>query len=188
MDDDFPEILNTSEKQAAGVKRPASKHLHVPATDAKPVEVQGCFSKTFDVSMEDGRNVIIQLRIEPLDAKPFAVAHGLLGDKVPTIEAINAPHLQQQKVWPFYMTRIPGTTWVEQEDQWKDYQQILCMKSLSSMLSKCFLPGPSDQAVGKVITDLRRCRALDREDVTPYHHIINQLIEETPQLRALPLS
>ena len=62
------------------------------------------------------------------------------------------------------------------------------MKSLGRIFAHCFLPGSSDLAVEKVMSDLGRCRALDREDVRPYHDIIDQLIEEAPQLRALPLS
>jgi hypothetical protein len=131
--------------------------------------------------------VIIQFRIEPLEVGPFATARQLLGDQVPIIEAIEAPHLTQQKVWPFYMSKIPGATWLEQEKQWQDEQQIVCMKSLGRLYAKCFMPGSSNEAVEKVIDHLRRIRALDEKDVSQYYELIDHLIRSAPQLRSLPL-
>ncbi|KAI9801623.1 MAG: hypothetical protein M1825_003302 [Sarcosagium campestre] len=187
MDSEFPENLNTTEKQITEAKLLIADHLAIPVREAKPVGIQGCFSKTYDVTLQDGRNVIVQFRIEPLDVGPFATAHQLLGDQVPTIEAIEAPHLTQQKVWPFYMSKVPGATWLEQEEQWQDEQQITCMKSLGRLYAKCFMPGSSDEAVEKVINQLRRIRALDNEDVSPYYELIDHLIRSAPQLQSLPL-
>lgn len=187
MDSEFPENLNSTEKQIAEAKLLIAQHLAVPVTEAKPVEIQGCFSKTYEATLKDGRNVIIQFRIEPLEVGPFATAHQLLGDQVPIIEAIEAPHLTQQKVWPFYMSKIPGATWLEQEKQWQDEQQIVCMKSLGRLYAKCFMPGSSDEAVEKVIDHLRRIRALDEKDVSQYYELIDHLIRSAPQLRSLPL-
>jgi hypothetical protein len=67
----------------------------------------GGFSKTIEVSLENGKEVIVQFRIEPLDIELFKRARALLGDQVPTIEAINDPTLADAGIWPFYMSRIP---------------------------------------------------------------------------------
>lgn len=186
-DSQFPEALDSNEKQVAEAKQLAAKHLGVPASNAKAAEIQGCFSKTFEVTMEDDRLVIIQLRIEPLATEPFAIARNLLGDKVPNIEAIEAPDLNKHKVWPFYMTRIPGKTWLEHEAKWEDSQRIACIKSLGKLFSQCFVPGGAEEAVDQILENLRRCRALDRDDVRPFYGFIDQLIEEAPRLRKLPL-
>jgi hypothetical protein len=81
------------------------------------MSTQGCFSKTPEVSLQDGWSVIIQFRIEALDTEPFIRARNLLGNIVPTIEAIDDPELVEAGIWPFYMTHIPGKPWVDCEDR-----------------------------------------------------------------------
>ena len=187
MDEEFPESLNTTEKQIAEAELLLARHLAVSVTKIKPVEIQGCFSKTFEATLKDGREVIIQLRIEPLEVEPFATARQLLGNQVPIIEAIEAPHLVEQKVWPFCMSKIPGATWLEQEEKWQDEQQIACLQSLGRLYARCFLPGSSKDAVEKVIDHLRQIRALNEPDISQYHELIDHLITSVPQLQSLPL-
>ena len=54
MDAEIPGMLDSGEKQNAEAKRLASKHLGVSAINARPAEIQECFSKTFNVSLADG--------------------------------------------------------------------------------------------------------------------------------------
>lgn len=182
-------MANSPEKQASIAKNLASSHLGIPSIDAKEVPIQGCYSKTFVISLSDGREAIIQLRVEPLDVEPFNTARSLLGSRVPLIEAIHAPDLTIHKVWPFYMSRIEGATWLERIDQFTDEQQIRCMKSLGRILSQCMLSGQdSGAAVDTIIANLGRCRALEGEKLGELHALIDELLEDAPKLRSLPLA
>jgi hypothetical protein len=132
-DSEFPKELNSAEEQIKRAKELATQHVGIPAETAKLTEIQGCFSKTVEVSLKDDRDIIIQFRIEPLDTEPFARARSLLGDKVPIIESIDDPKLVEAGIWPFYMTRIPRKTWLEYENEWSDTQHIKCAKSLGNL-------------------------------------------------------
>ncbi|KAM5430486.1 hypothetical protein McanMca71_007198 [Microsporum canis] len=187
-DSDFPKDLNSAEKQIKRAKELATRHVGIPTETAKLTEIQGCFSRTVEVSLKDGRDIIIQFRIEPLDTEPFTRARSLLGEKVPIIEPIDDPNLVEAGIWPFYMTRIPGKTWLEYENEWGDTQRIKCAKSLGSLFARCFSPGNSSDVVNDVIIpNLRKLRALERDDVKSFLPFIDRLIEDAPALKTLPL-
>lgn len=190
LDSDFPTTLSSAEKQINKAKELASQHLGIKATSAQLTTTQGCFSKTLEVSLQDGRNVIIQFRIESLDAEPFFRARQLLGDMVPIIEAIHDPELVEAGVWPFYMTRIPGKPWLEFEDTWNENQRATCAKSLGRVFARCFVEGNAGDVVDSdIIPNLHKIRklALERDDVKLFSGFIAELIEEAPILKKLPL-
>ncbi|KFY86115.1 hypothetical protein V500_07852 [Pseudogymnoascus sp. VKM F-4518 (FW-2643)] len=189
-DSDFPTTLNNAEKQINKAKELASQHLGIKAISAHLTTTQGCFSKTLEVSLQDGRSVIIQFRIEALDAEPFFHARNLLGDIVPIIEAIHDPELVKAGIWPFYMTRIPGKPWMEFEDVWNETQRATCSRSLGRIFSRCFVEGNTGEVVDStIIPNLHKLRtlALERDDVKPFSAFIAKLIEEAPALKTLPL-
>jgi len=76
----LPPCLDSEEKQMSKARELAKRHLGVEAISACRTEVQGCFSRTLEVSMEDSRTVIIQLRVERLDTAPFLLARSILED------------------------------------------------------------------------------------------------------------
>lgn len=125
-DSQFPTTLNSAEKQINMAQELVLQHLRIEATSAQLTTTQGCFSKTLEVSLQDGRTVLIQFRIDALDTEPFIGARKLLGDLVPIIEPIHDPEPVKSGVLPFYMTRIPGMTWVEYEDIWDETQRATC--------------------------------------------------------------
>ena len=189
-DSDFPTTLNNVEKQINKAKELASQHLGIKAISAQLTTTQGCFSKTLEVSLQDGRSVIIQFRIEALDTEPLFYARNLLGDIVPIIEAIHDPELVKAGIWSFYMTRIPGKPWMEFEDIWNETQRATCSKSLGCIFSRCFVEGNTGEVVDStIIPNLHKLRtlALERYDVKPFSAFIAKLIEEAPALKMLPL-
>lgn len=189
-DSDFPTTLNNAAKQINKAKELALQHLGIKAISAQLTTTQGCFSKTLEVSLQDGRSVIIQFRIEALDTEPFFYARNLLGDIVPIIEAIHDPELVKAGIWPFYMTRIPGKPWIEFEDIWNETQRATCSKSLGRIFSRCFVEGNTGEVVDSaIIPNLHKLRtlALERDDVKPFSEFIAKLIEEAPALKKLPL-
>lgn len=188
-DSDFPPELNNAEKQITKAKELASQQLGIKALSAQLTTTQGCFSKTLEVFLQDGRSVIIQFRIEALDVTPFLRARDLLGDLVPIIEAIHDPELVKAGIWPFYMTRIPGKPWLEYEDVWNETQQATCSKSLGRVFTRCFVDGNAGEVVDSdIIPNLHKITlALEREDLKSFSAFITQLIEEAPALKKLPL-
>ncbi|KFY38745.1 hypothetical protein V494_04214 [Pseudogymnoascus sp. VKM F-4513 (FW-928)] len=189
-DSQFPPTLNNAEKQINKAKELATQHLGIEAVSAQLTTTQGCFSRTLEVSLEDGRTIIIQFRIEALDAEPFFGARKLLGDLVPIIEAIHDPELVKDGIWPFYMTRIPGKPIMEYENIWNQNQLATCTKSLGRVFARCFVEGNADEAVDSdIIPNLQKIRtyALEREDVKPFLVIIDKLIDGAPGLKKFPL-
>jgi hypothetical protein len=67
----FPKALNTDTRQKRKVKQLVQSHFAVAAKTVRPSAIQGCFSKTFEVTLVTGMEMGVQLRIEPLDTKPF---------------------------------------------------------------------------------------------------------------------
>ncbi|KAL5347221.1 hypothetical protein ACLOAV_007530 [Pseudogymnoascus australis] len=173
-DSDFPTTLNNAEKQINKAKELASQHLGIEAISAQLTSIQGCFSKTLEVSLQDGRNVIIQFRIEALDVEPFFRARNILGDLVPIIEAIHDPELVKAGY----------------EDIWDETQRATCSKSLGRVFSRCFIEGNTGEVVDSdIIPKLHKIRtlALERDDVKPFSAFIARLIEDAPALKKLPL-
>jgi hypothetical protein len=189
-DSDFPPELNNAERQIHKAKELALQHLGIKALSAQLTTTQGCFSKTLEVFLQDGRSVIIQFRIEALDVTPFLRARKLLGDIVPIIEVIHDPELVKAGIWPFYMTRIPGKPWLEYEDVCNEIQLATCSKSLGRVFARCFILGNAGEVVDSdIIPNLHKIQALalEREDVKPFSAFITQLTEEAPALKKLPL-
>jgi hypothetical protein len=107
---------------------------------------------------------------------------------VPVIEPIDDPELVDAGIWPLYMTRIQGKTWLEYEDEWSDAQRVKCAKSLGRRFARYFCPGDSTEVVDSVIIpNIRKLRALERKDVRPFFPFIDKLIEDAPALKSLPL-
>lgn len=104
----FPKSLNTETRQKKKVKQLVQLHFNTTAKVVRPFAIQGCFSKTYEVTLLTGKEIIVQLRVEPLDRKPFIEAKHLLGLYVLDIGKIEDVELKEAKVWPFYMQRVPG--------------------------------------------------------------------------------
>jgi hypothetical protein len=188
MDSEFPDFLNTSEKQITKAKQLALQHLGFEPIAAQHVALQGMFSKTVRVSFRNGGDGIIQFRIEPLDTEPFTRARNVLGEFIPLIEAIDDIELTSAGIWPFYMNCIPGKPWANYEHQWSDAQRINASISLGQVLGGCCLEGSSAQVVDNVIIpSLQKIRAIERDDVKPFFPLIERLIKEAPRLKKLPL-
>lgn len=177
FNDAFPWFLNTETKQKRRVKHLAESHLGVPATTARLPAIQGCFSKTVEVSLKSSEQVIIQFRIEPLDMTPFKEAREVLGDLVPDIGKIDVPELEQANIWPFYMNRIPGKPWLDYNRPWTADLHAKCAESLGKIFSCSFVPGESADVTNTVvIPKLREIPAIKRDDICPFFPLAKRLI------------
>jgi Phosphotransferase enzyme family len=184
----FPKSLNTETKQKKKVKQLTQSHFGVTTKTVRASAIQGCFSKTFEVMLVTGKEVIVQLRIEPLDMKPFIEAQKLLGPYVPDIEKIEDAELEGEDVWPFHLTRISGKTWLENSNRWDDDLHIKCATSLGKVLTKCFMPGESKTVVeSDIIPKLKRILESKRPDVQAFFLKVNELLRDVAQLYRLPL-
>lgn len=184
----FPKSLNTDTRQKKKVKQLAQSHTGIAAKTVRLCTTQGCFSKTFEVTLATGKEMIVQLRVEPLDAKPFAEAKRLLGPYVPDIQKLEDVELEEASIWPFCMTRMPGKTWLEYSNRWEDDLHIKCATSLGKVLSKCYEPGPSKRIVDSaIIPRLKRVLGYKRTDVHEFFPKVNELIHDAVQLYCLPL-
>jgi len=184
----FPKSLNTDTKQKRKVKELVQSHFDFAAKTVRASAIQGCFSKTFEVMLVTGKEIIMQLRIEPLDVKPFIEAQRLLGPYVPDIEKIEDAELDDAGVWPFHMTRISGKTWLENSNRWVDDLHIKCATSLGKVLTGCFMPGESKAVVdADIVPKLKRVLELKRPDVQAFFPKINELLHDVAQLYRLPL-
>ena len=154
----------------------------------RPCAIQGCFSKTFEVTLLTGKEIVVQLRVEPLDTKPFIEAKHLLGSYVPDIGRIEDVELEEANVWPFYMQRVPGTTWLEKSQRFDDDLHIKSATSLGKVLSNCYVPGPSKPIVdAAIIPRLKKVLESERPDVQRFFPNTTGLIHDAVQLYRLPL-
>jgi hypothetical protein len=57
-------------------RRIAHAHCNTPSASCRLHDEQGCFSKTYIVTLEDQSNIIVQFRDTPLDLSLYEVARG----------------------------------------------------------------------------------------------------------------
>lgn len=104
-DNDLPKLLNTPTKQVKWIKKLVSEHLGSPSKRVDRPPMQGMFSRTFFVTLANGREVVIQFRTEQLDLDAFAVAKGTLGQVVPDVVALQDEELENEGVWAYSLER-----------------------------------------------------------------------------------
>jgi len=195
-DSDLPASLNTGAKQIAKAKELARSHLNIRATKARGVDIQGFFSRTSIVTLESGQKIIVQLRVEPLDIDIFRRARQALGDVVPDIAKIRDEALERQEIWPYYMTFIPGRTWLRSAAFCSRALNVTCAKSLGRILSRGFVAYDSTAVVeGTIVPRLRMLQSamIDEENrpranqIKPFREDIQRLLDNSDQLKILPL-
>ena len=63
--------------------------------------MQGMFSRTFLLTLANGREVVQQFRTEPLDLEAFEIAKKALGPVVPDAVALEDEDLSSEGVWAY---------------------------------------------------------------------------------------
>ena len=187
-DTDLPKCLNTQSKQVKKAKQLAHLHSGLLAKKARGPRIQGFFSRTMIVTLQNGEEVIIQFRPEPMDMEPFKTAREALGPVVPDIELLKDENLERDGIWAYWMTRIPGQTWFEGTRGKGPNVVTTINKSLGRILSKGYVKGSSDEVVdSKLRPHLELLLSSDDDKIRPFQDLAADLLGKLDQLKELPL-
>ncbi|KAI9658972.1 MAG: hypothetical protein M1821_001932 [Bathelium mastoideum] len=187
-DADLPKCLNTSSKQSTQARRLAHLHSGISAKKARGPRPQGFFSRTVIVTLQNDEDVVIQFRPEPLDLEPFQVARRVLGAAVPDIEVIQDQELKSEGIWVYWMTCIPGKTWLGGARGKASQTRITTVRSLGWILSKGYIDASSELVINrKLYRHLELLIASEDAQIRPFHGTAKNLIGQLDQLKNLPL-
>ncbi|KAL8908650.1 MAG: hypothetical protein Q9171_005362 [Xanthocarpia ochracea] len=148
-DTDLPECLDTSSKQTIKAQQLAHLHSGIPTKKARTSRPPGFFSRTVIVTLQNDEEVVIQFRPEPLDLEPFEVARKVLGAAVPGVTVIQDEELEHDGIWVYWMTCIPGKTWLYGARGKRAQTLVTTLGSLGRVLSKGYIGDSSELVVGR---------------------------------------
>lgn len=187
-DEDLPQILNTPAKQVQWIEKLILKHLGSAVHRVDEPPMQGFFSRTLFLILEDKREIVHQFRTEPLDLNVFKIARQALGPTVPDATALEDEELLSQGVWAYCFNLLPGKMWFKGICGRGAQGRVAINKSLGRVLSKGCLASNSDEAVdGRVRSHLEVLLASSNGDVKPYHHQLQGFVDKLDQFKDLPL-
>ncbi|KAI0397917.1 hypothetical protein F5Y17DRAFT_412731 [Xylariaceae sp. FL0594] len=149
-DSDMPEVVNTESKQKSWAKKLAAEHLgSSPKRRISLPPFQGSYSRTVMLQLQDGRNVVLQFRVELLNIAPFTTAKEILGPVIPDVKRLPCQELEDAGVKVYYMNRLPGEIWYRGEKTAQG--RIKINKSLGRLFSKGYIADESSVAVEDVL-------------------------------------
>ncbi|KAI1075149.1 hypothetical protein F5B20DRAFT_595305 [Whalleya microplaca] len=186
-DNDLPNSLNTLTKQVKIVEKLLSEHFNCQAKHIDRSPIQGSFSRTLFVTLEDAREVVVQFRTEPLDLDPFRTARGALGSYVPDCGALENKEIEEEGAWAYCFARIPGQLWHHGVRAKGAQGRITISRSLGSVFSKGYLAENSKAVVGKICRHLDSIITSSLLEVVPYRGILQSFIVRLEELAQLPL-
>lgn len=187
---DLPTCLNTAQKQARKAKQLASAHSGVRAKKARGPGVQGFFSRTIIVTLQTGEEVVIQFRPEAMDIRPFKTARQALGPVVPDIKELDDEDLARHGIWAYWMTCIPGQTWVHGVRGRGPEAIVTINRSLGRIFARGHVEGNSsdnDVVNRKLRLHLELLLCSEKSEVQPFKDIARELLGELDRLKRLPL-
>ncbi|KAL8724464.1 MAG: hypothetical protein Q9166_007933 [cf. Caloplaca sp. 2 TL-2023] len=187
-DADLPKCLNTSSKQTTKARQLAHLHSGIPAKKARTPRPLGFFSRTVIVTLQNDEEVVIQFRPEPLDLEPFEIARKVLGAAVPNIKAIQDEELEHEGIRVYWMTCIPGKTWLDGARGKSAQTLATTLRSLGRVLSKGYVDDSSELVVERRLRP-HLALLLSSEDaqICQFHHVARDLFSKLDQLKILPL-
>lgn len=97
----LPQCINTTAKQAKKARALAEAHSGITARKAREPRLQGFFSRTVIVTLQNGDDLVIQFRPEVLDLEPFKITRAALGPVVPDIGRLEDEELDQNGIWTY---------------------------------------------------------------------------------------
>ncbi|KAL8942015.1 MAG: hypothetical protein Q9216_001905 [Gyalolechia sp. 2 TL-2023] len=187
-DADLPESLNTSSKQTTKARQLAHLHTGIPTTKARTSQPPGFFSRPAIVTLENGEEVVIQFRPEPLDLEPFVLARKVLGAAVPLIEGIPDEELEREGIRVYWITCILGKTWLHGSSGKRAQILVTTVRSLGRVLSKGYVADSSEMVVErKLRPHLALLLASQDPQITRFHHAARVLWDQLEQLKTLRL-
>ncbi|KAI9844688.1 MAG: hypothetical protein M1837_005430 [Sclerophora amabilis] len=187
-DADMPKCLNTPSKQAKKARQLAETYSGLSTKKARGPRLQGFFSRTMIVTLQGNKEVVIQFRPEPLDLEPFQVARRALGPFVPEVEVLYDEELKQNGIWPYLMTRIPGTTWLDGTRGKDPKTRVTINKTLARILSRGHLVENSEEVVNsKLRHHLELLLSSEDDQIRRFHDVAKELLGKLDELKQLPL-
>lgn len=185
---DLPKCLNTASKQAKKARQLAHSHSGIPVKKAQGPRLQGFFSRTVIVTLQNDDKLVIQFRPEPLDLETFEVARRALGPVVPEIKLLQDEELEGEGIWPYWMTCVPGKMWLEGV-RGKDPKCLVTInRSLGRILSKGCIEGSSGLVIElKVRPHLALLLSSPDDQIRQFHNVASNLLEKLDRLKKLPL-
>ncbi|KAL9024046.1 MAG: hypothetical protein Q9196_006800 [Gyalolechia fulgens] len=185
----MPKCLNTSSKQTKRARQLAHLHSGIPAKKARTPRPQGFFSRTVIVTLQNGEEVVIQFRPEPLDLEPFELARKVLGPAVvPAVEVVPDEELEQEGIRVYCMTCIPGRTWNDGLRGRSAETRVTTVRSLGRLLSKGYVDESSELVVeGRLRPHLALLLSSDDPQIGRFHSTARDLLANLDQLKNLPL-
>ncbi|KAF2458990.1 hypothetical protein BDY21DRAFT_339471 [Lineolata rhizophorae] len=187
-DADMPKCLNTSSKQATKARQLAHLHSGIPAKKARGPRPQGFFSRTMIVTLQNGEDVVIQFRPEPLDLGSFQVARRALGAIVPDVKVIEDEEMEREGIWVYWMECIPGKTWLDGARGRLSQTRVITVRSLGRILSKGYVGDSSALVVDRNLRPhLELLLASEDPQIRPSHAVARDLLGKLDQLKNLPL-
>ncbi|KAF2759776.1 hypothetical protein EJ05DRAFT_474838 [Pseudovirgaria hyperparasitica] len=185
---DLPKCLNTPSKQSTKARQLVNLHSDIPSKKARGPNLQGFFSRTVIVTLQNGEDVVIQFRPEPLDLEPFLLARRVLGEVVPDIKVIQDAELEREGIWVYWMTCIPGKTWLDGARGRTSQTRVTTVRSLGRILSKGYVDDSSGSVIDhKVRPHLELLLASEDPQIRQFHLVARDLLGKLDQLKSLPL-
>ncbi|KAF2463818.1 uncharacterized protein BDR25DRAFT_307529 [Lindgomyces ingoldianus] len=187
-DADLPKCLNTPSKQASKARQLAHMHSGILAKKARGPRPQGFFSRTMIVTLQNGEDVVIQFRPEPLDLESFQVARRALGAIVPNIKVMEDEDLECEGIWVYWMECIPGKTWLDGARGRVSQTRVTTVRSLGRILSKGYVGNTSALVVDRNLRPhLELLLASEDPQIRLFHAVARDLLGKLDQLKSLPL-
>lgn len=124
-------------------------------------------SRTFFITLADGREVVIQFQTEKLDLGAFKVAKGALGQVVLDAVALKDKELENEGVWASSLEYLPGKMWVHGVAGKGAEGCIAVNRSLGRVLSKGCLADSSGEAVSTKVRphlEAQHCSTRDQNN------------------------
>jgi hypothetical protein len=140
------------------------------------------------VTLQSGEDVVIQFRPEPLDIQPFQIARKALGEAVPEVKVIEDEDLARDNIWVYWMTCIPGKTWLDGARGKYSETRVTTVRSLGRLFAKGYIAHNSEAVVHSVIQPhLELLLASEDPRVRQFEGEVKKLIGKLDQLKSLPL-
>ncbi|KAK4220560.1 hypothetical protein QBC38DRAFT_494032 [Podospora fimiseda] len=187
-DNDLPKLVNTTTKQVKRIKKLVSEHLGSTSKRVDRPPIQGMFSRTFFVTLADGREVVIQFRTEKLDLDAFKVAKGALGQVVPDVVALEDEELENEGACVYSLERLPGKMWVHGVAGKGAEGRIAVNRSIGRVLSKgCLADNSGEAGLTKVRSHLEAILASPLDEVVTYRPLLQGFLDKLNEIGKLPL-
>lgn len=188
-DSDMPKCLNSTSKQSKMAKKLAAACLGSPAVRVENPDIQGFFSRTMCLTLKDGRQIVVQFRLEDLDLTSFRDAREALGPVVPEIGTLEeSEELKEAGVRAYWMTRCPGKLWYRGIAGKGVAGRVAVCQSLGAVLSRGFVANDSASvAQDKVLPHVDALLASDEPAIAPFKSRIQELRAVAGQIGHLPL-